>query len=265
VRSLRAAIAALSAGVMVVSLLSCRGSAPSTPGPSRTPGSPTPAASPSATLPASATPASTTTAAASPSPALALDGVEALPPPRLSSPLSLEEVLQARRSVRSFSDAALTAAEVGQLLWAAQGVTDASGHRTAPSAGALYPLEVDVVCAAGIARYEPDGHRLTWRGSTDVRAELQRAALDQASIGEAPVVIVLSGVVERTAGKYGGRAERYVILEAGHTAQNILLEAVSLGLGAVPMGAFDDGAVSRVVGLARGEAPLYLIPVGHPR
>jgi len=191
---------------------------------------------------------------------------EALPSPRLAGPLSLEEVLAARRSIRSFSEEDLTRAEVGQLLWAAQGVTDAGGHRTAPSAGALYPLELDVVTADGLARYVPEGHRLIRRGSADLRPALRRAALDQAAVGEAPLIIVISGVVERTAARYGAeRAERYVALEAGHAAQNVLLGAVSLGLGAVPIGAFDDAEVRRVLALAEGEDPLYLIPVGHPR
>lgn len=190
--------------------------------------------------------------------------VEALPSPRVSGGLPLDQALAARRSVRSFTAEDLAIADIGQLLWAAQGMTDAAGHRTAPSAGATYPLELDVVTARGIARYLPDGHRLVRRGSTDVRAALGRAALDQPVVGAAPLVIVVVGVVERTAGRYGARAERYVALEAGHAAQNILLEAVSLGLGAVPVGAFDDEAVRRVLSLGEGEAPLYLIPVGHP-
>jgi SagB-type dehydrogenase family enzyme len=190
---------------------------------------------------------------------------EPLPSPQLVGPLSLEEALRARRSVRSFSAEALTRVEIGQLLWAAQGVTDAEGHRTAPSAGALYPLELDVVTSDGLARYVPDRHGLAVRGSTDLRAALREAARDQAAVGEAPLVIAISGVVERTATSYGReRATRYVTLEAGHAAQNILLEAVSLGLAALPVGSFDDGAVRRILALADGEAPLYLIVVGHP-
>lgn len=192
--------------------------------------------------------------------------LEPLPSPRLVGPISLEAALQARRSIRSFTAEALTRAEIGQLLWAAQGFTDVAGHRTAPSAGALYPLELDIVTADGVARYVPDGHVLVLRGAADLRPALRWAALDQSAIGEAPLIIVISGVVERTAARYGAeRAERYVAQEAGHAAQNVLLEAVSLGLGAVPVGAFDDAEVRRVLALANGEAPLYLIPVGHPR
>lgn len=202
-----------------------------------------------------------------PSPPITERGpVEWLPSPRLTGPLALEQALEARRSTRSFSGELLTRTEIGQLLWAAQGLTDEEGHRTAPSAGALYPLELDIVTPDGVARYVPDGHGLAPRGATDLRPALQRAALDQAAVGEAPLVIVVSGAVERTAARYGAeRAERYVALEAGHAAQNVLLQAVSLGLGAVPVGAFDDAEVRRILGLAVGEGPLYLIALGHPR
>ena len=191
--------------------------------------------------------------------------VEALPSPRIDGPGSLEAALHGRRSVRSFAGTPLTVEELGQLLWAAQGVTDEAGHRTAPSAGATYPLELDVVTPDGLARYLPDGHRLAWRGDADLRAALADAAQGQAAVLEAPLVIVVSGVVDRTAVRYGARAERYVAMEAGHAAQNLLLEAVSLDLGAVLVGAFDDEAVRRLLGLADGEVPLYLVPVGHPR
>jgi SagB-type dehydrogenase family enzyme len=191
--------------------------------------------------------------------------VEALPSPRVDGQVSLEAALQERRSVRSFGDTPLTIEQIGQLLWAAQGVTDDEGHRTAPSAGATYPLELDIVSADGLARYVPHGHRLAWRGEADLRAALAEAALGQAAVLEAPLVIVISGVRERTATRYGTRAERYVAMEAGHAAQNVLLQAVSLELGAVLVGAFDDEAVRRLLALADGEEPLYLVPVGHPR
>jgi len=193
------------------------------------------------------------------------DSEEVLPSPRLEGPVSLEAAMATRRSVRDLANDPLSRAELGQLLWAAQGITDEEGRRTVPSAGATYPLEVLVATEEGVARYVPAGHRLAWLGATDVRGALRMAALDQAVVGEAPAVIVISGVVERTAPRYGERAERYVTLEAGHAAQNLLLQAAAMGLGAVPVGSFDDAEVHRVLGLATGEAPLYLVPVGHPR
>jgi len=190
----------------------------------------------------------------------------ALPAPRTSGPVSLEETLARRRSIRELAAEPLTPAEIGQRLWAAQGVTDAQGRRTAPSAGALYPLELYAVTAEGTSRYLPDRHALEPLGDRDLRPRLRWAAFDQAAIGEAPLVVVVVGVPSRTAAKYGpDRARRYVALEAGHAAQDLLLQAVSLGLGAVPIGAFDDAGVAAVLGLPSGYEPLYLLAVGHPR
>ena len=192
--------------------------------------------------------------------------VTPLPQPRDRGRMSLEETLARRRSVRDFSRASITPAELGQLCWAAQGVSAPAGLRTAPSAGALYPLELYVVTADGVLHYRPDAHGTSLHRAGDLRNELQQAALGQDPLGEAPVVFVLAAVYERTAAKYGeGRARRYVQLEAGHAAQNLLLQAVALGLGAVPIGAFDDRRVQKVLGLPADQEPLYLIPVGHTR
>ena len=187
-----------------------------------------------------------------------------LPAPRTLGSASLEETLAARRSAREFSDEPLTLEQISQLLWSAQGITVDWGGRTAPSAGALYPLEVYVVTADGSFHYLPDGHRLRVMSRGDLRAPLAEAALDQSAVSEAPAVFVITAVYARTAGKYGDRAERYVHLEAGHACQNLLLQAVALGLGAVPIGAFSDAEVQSVLGLPADQEPLYLIPVGHP-
>lgn len=191
--------------------------------------------------------------------------------PRLDGPLSLEKVIQKRRSIRDYRHDAVELADLAQLLWAAQGITGPTdGHRTAPSAGALYPLEVYIVAGnvtglgAGVYKYEPQGHALKELRTGDVRNELYRAALQQACVRDAAVVVVLSAVFERTSMKYGQRTERYVHLEIGHAAQNLLLQAVSLGLGSVAVGAFDDALVKEVVRLPKKEAPLYLLPVGKP-
>ena len=178
--------------------------------------------------------------------------------------MSLDEALASRRSVREFTSEPLSLEQVSQLLWAAQGITADWGGRTAPSAGALYPLEVYVATAEGLSHYLPDGHRLETVSGTDLREALARAALGQTQVSDAPVVFVISAVTARTAEKYGDRAERYVQLEAGHACQNLLLEAVALGLGAVPTGAFSDDAVRDVLGFPEGDHPLYLVPVGYP-
>ncbi len=192
--------------------------------------------------------------------------VIALPTPRLKGTLTLEETLAQRRSVREFSDAPLTLAELGQLLWAAQGITHPAGLRTAPSAGALYPLEVYAVTREGVYHYEPQGHQLIVQVQRDVRSALYAAALRQDAVLSAPAVIVIAAVYARTAQKYGEeRSPRYVHLEAGHAAQNVLLQAVALNLDAVPIGAFEDDTVTQVLALPLDQQPLYLIPTGHSK
>lgn len=193
------------------------------------------------------------------------DDISSLPSPNRKGTVSLEETLAGRRSVRSYARGTLSPAQIGQLLWSAQGVRDASGRRTAPSAGALYPLEVYVATARGVFRYQPRGHRLLRLSQRDVRGALSRAALSQGAVRQAPAVFVIAAVEARTRRKYGGRARRYVHLEAGHAAQNLLLQATALGLGGVPIGAFSDMQVQTALGCPRSHEPLYLLPVGHPR
>jgi SagB-type dehydrogenase family enzyme len=192
-----------------------------------------------------------------------------LPEPKHNSDVSLEESLTKRRSVRSYADAPLTLEEVSQLLWAAQGITDPAGLRTAPSAGGTYPLEVYAVAGnvkdldAGVYRYVPDGHQLVKTLSGDLRKALAEAALSQEWVREAAVVFVFTGVYERTTGRYGERGIRYVHIELGHAAENLCLQATALGLGPVTVGAFDDGQVGKVLHLPEDETPLYVVPVGR--
>ena len=192
-----------------------------------------------------------------------------LPKPRYDSEISLEQSLLQRRSVRNYAEQALTLQEVSQLLWAAQGITDTEGLRTAPSAGALYPLEVYVVVgdvqslSPGVYRYEPDGHQLVKTIDGDKRASLAGAALGQGCVKEGAVAFVFTGVYERTTGKYGDRGIRYVHIEVGHAAQNLCLQATAMGLGSVTVGAFSDEQVTRLLNLPEEEQPLYIIPVGR--
>ncbi len=199
-------------------------------------------------------------------PAALTGEVITLPTPQRKGTLTLEETLARRRSVREFSETPLSSSELGQLLWAAQGVTDPAGLRTAPSAGALYPLELYAVTREGVYHYEPAGHRLMVQARGDVRRALYTAALQQNAVLNAPAVMVIAAVYARTAQRYGEeRAPRYVHLETGHAAQNMLLQAVALDLVAVPTGAFEDDKVKQALALPPDQEPLYLIPVGHPR
>jgi len=188
-----------------------------------------------------------------------------LPSPTTDGAISLERCLSLRRSVRRFAPEPLTLAQIGQLAWAAQGITEPNrGLRTAPSAGALYPLELYLFTPDGVFHYLPQGHKLIQLSDQDRRDDLSAAALGQGSVSGAPLDIVITGIYERTTARYGPRSERYVYLEAGHVAQNLHLQAVALGLSSVPVGALDDAAVQRVLGLAANQTPLYIIPIGHP-
>jgi SagB-type dehydrogenase family enzyme len=200
-----------------------------------------------------------------------------LPEPRLEGPVAVEAVLAQRRSVRAYAPDTLSLEDASQLLWAAQGVTwrpggeeRGEGLRTAPSAGARYPLETYLVAGrvhgleAGLYRYVPAEHALVAVLPGDLGADLAAAAIGQRALAEAPAVLVVAGVYARTEGRYGGRAQRYVHMEVGAVAQNVALQAVALGLGSVYVGAFRDDAVRELLALPADHAPLALLPVGRP-
>lgn len=192
-----------------------------------------------------------------------------LPEPLLDSKTSVERAIRKRRSVRSFKDSPLTLAEVSQLLWAAQGITSQQGLRTAPSAGALYPLEVYLVAGnvdglpAGVYHYRPMKHELVRVIAGDKRTELCTAALGQSSVKNAAAVIVFTAVYERTTVKYGERGMQYVHMETGHAAQNVSLQAVPLDIGTVVIGAFHDSEMRKVLKMPDREQPLCAMPVGR--
>lgn len=201
--------------------------------------------------------------------ALAAEPVK-LPAPDTTGRGTIEASLHDRRSIRAYEPAAMSLREAGQLLWAAQGITDAKGHRTAPSAGATYPLEVYLVAMnvdglpAGVYHYRPQTHSLDLVSAGDRRQEMVAAAKGQQSIAQAPAVFVFASVQSRTAARYSARAERYVGIEAGAAAENLALEAVALNLGTCFVGAFDDATTRKVAGLAEDEVPVIVLPAGKP-
>ena len=208
--------------------------------------------------------------APAPTPSPTQANIITLPEPRYDSDVSIEQSLLKRRSTRSYTGEPVTLQELSQLLWAAQGITDSGrGFRTAPSAGALYPLEVYVVAGdvqnlvSVIYKYEPDEHELARLIDGDKRSELADVALAQPCVKEGALAIVFTAVYERTTVKYGERGIRFVHIEVGHAAQNVCLQAVAMGLGIVPVGAFHDEPVARLLNLPDNEQPLYIIPVGR--
>ena len=196
----------------------------------------------------------------------------ALPKPRTLGLMSVEEAIAKRRSIRDFTPEPLSLEQMSQLLWAAQGITEAaSGKRAAPSAGMTYPLEIYLVIGGngvrnlpiGVYNYIPQNHSIVKMMDDDVRYPLQEAALGQTWVGDAPVTIVIAAIYERTTLRYGDRGMRYVYIEVGHVAENVFLHTVALNLGTVPIGAFNDDDVQRVLGLPNEVKPIYIMPVGR--
>jgi SagB-type dehydrogenase family enzyme len=195
-----------------------------------------------------------------------------LPGPRLKGEMSLEEAILKRRSRRDFRDSPLTLEEVSQILWSGQGITDTTGLRAAPSAGALYPLDLYLVVGEqgvkglgeGVYHYIPQRHSLELTLQGDVRQTLARLSSEQMFIAEAPLSLLITAEYERTTKKYSGRGVRYVHMEAGHVGQNVYLQAETLGLGTVTIGAFQDEEISQALNLPPRHRPIYVMPIGHP-
>lgn len=192
-----------------------------------------------------------------------------LPPPQIEGMISLEEAIQRRRTIRTYTSEGLSLAELAQLLWAAQGQTSDEGLRAAPSAGARYPLELYVLVAdvdgllPGLYRYSCERHDLTLLEEGDRRRELAAASLDQDWVAMAPVVLILTALPERTTEFYGRRGHRYIDMEAGHAAQNVCLQATARGLGVGLVGAFGDNEIKALLD-RENEEPLYLLTIGRP-
>lgn len=192
-----------------------------------------------------------------------------LPAVHTKGTVSVEEAIFKRRSVRDYKDEALTLAEVSQLLWSAQGITADWGGRVSPSAGATFPLEIYLVVRKvrglepGIYRYVPQKQSVRKISTRDRTDDLCAAALGQECVGRAPVNIVMCADYRRTTARYGERGVRYVHNEVGHAGQNIHLQAETLGLATVVVGAFNDDRVKEILGV--DEDPLYIMPVGKPK
>ncbi len=195
-----------------------------------------------------------------------------LPEPRIKGEVSLESTIRNRRTIRSFTSERLKSEQFSQLLWAAQGITGERGFkRAAPSAGALYPMDVYAVVGAesvdrlkaGIYHYEPKNHSVSLVSTGDLRKEVARASLSQMWMARAPVNFVITAEYDRITVKYGERGIRYAMIEAGHIGQNIFLQSEVLNLGAGIVGAFKDEDVIRVMKIPRPHEPLLIMPVGY--
>jgi SagB-type dehydrogenase family enzyme len=194
-----------------------------------------------------------------------------LPPPAHKGTVSVEEALKRRRTVRHFASRGLSLAQVSQLLWGTDGVSDPRGLRTAASAGATYPLEIYLVVgergidklAPGVYRYLPPKHALESTSKGEVRAAVARDSLHQSWMAEAPVMVVIAAEFRRCTARYGERGIMYTHIEAGHAGANLFLQAEALGLGAGIVGAFDNRNLAQTLKLPSNHEPLLVMPVGY--
>jgi SagB-type dehydrogenase family enzyme len=197
-----------------------------------------------------------------------------LSPPKKEAGMPLWEAVGKRRSVRDFESAAISGADLSQLLWASQGVTAtevAHGLRAAPSAGALYPVETYISAQMiegiepGIYHYNVRDHALELVRGGDLRQQLAEAALDQDFLADGAAVLAWTAVFARSKWKYRERAHRYVYLDAGHIAQNVALAAVALGLGSCQVAALYDDEVNALLGVdGKEESIIYMTVIGRP-
>lgn len=197
-----------------------------------------------------------------------------LPKPSFQGKVSVEKAIKERRTIRDFKERPLSLTYLSQLLWAAQGITDPKeGKRAAPSAGALYPLDIYVVIGengvegmeSGVYHYLPENHSISQTAKGNRRKEIASASLWQMWMGKAPVLFIITAEYKRITGKYGERGVRYALIEVGHVSQNLFLQAEALGLGAGIVGAFYDTDVSKVAGLPSPHEPLLIMPVGYKK
>lgn len=183
---------------------------------------------------------------------------------------SIERAIEARRSVRSYKDEPITLNELSRILWGAQGITDKQrGLRAAPSAGALYPLGLYVVVgnveglSSGVYKYIVEKNALEKISDGDKRKELSEAAYSQMWAATASALIIICGTYEKMRNKYGSNADQYVHMEVGCAAENIYLQAKSLGLGTCFIAGFIEKRVQEIINSGeKNEVPLAILPVG---
>lgn len=192
-----------------------------------------------------------------------------LPEPRTDGGIPIEKALKDRRSIRSFGKSGITLDEVSQLLWAAQGITDDKGHRTAPSGMERYPLEVYLLAdnvtglPSGVYHYIPQNHSLTIIEQGKIDEYYNASAGGESWIKTAPAIVVITGVMSRMNIWPGQDLSRFVYVEAGTAAENMLLEVVSLNLASTYTAGFNASRTAELLQLSPSEVPIGVIPVGR--
>jgi len=198
-------------------------------------------------------------------PSRAPNTIVTLPKPRLEGEISLEEALANQPGLWQFAPRPLGLQEIGQLAWAGQGIIDqASGLRTVPSISGLYPIKLYFATPQGLFVYNPQQHSLEQTLTADVRFRIAAAAARQPALAQAPCDIIIAGSIRQLTMQHGRQARKYMLLEAGHIAQNIQLQAVSLGLRSLTTAIFEAREVERTCRIPKEFEPTYILSVGRP-
>jgi SagB-type dehydrogenase family enzyme len=191
-----------------------------------------------------------------------------LPEPKTTGSISVEETLLKRRSVREYLSEHLSLAEISQLLWSAYGITSEEGFRTAPSAGALFPLKIYLAAVninkleQGFYLYDSKTHTLELRKTGDYAEPLTAGTFFQDYIGEAAAILIISADYTGPNEKYGDQGKKFTWMDLGHLGQNVHLQAVSLDIGTVAVAAVRPDEIEKLLDLPGGEEVLYLMPLG---
>jgi SagB-type dehydrogenase family enzyme len=207
---------------------------------------------------------------ARPTPKAPTGPVVKLTTPKAKSETSIEQTLWGRRSLRSVTAGQITLEDVSQLLWAAQGITGQWGRRAAPSAGGGYPLEVILVAGdvaglpAGVYRYYPASNELERLAEGDRRKDLVGVS-NFKDVAQAPAVVVITGTESRMSGivPAGPAAHHTVAIEAGAASQNLVLEAVALGLGTAVVSDSDEAKLVQIIHAAPDEKPFVVVVISR--
>ena len=192
-----------------------------------------------------------------------------LPEPNLQSNFSLEQALKQRRSRRDFSDNPISLNQLSQVLWAAYGITKEPIYKTAPSAGAIYPMTIYVsTCKVknmenGFYRYIPETHSLKLIDDNNYKKIIYKLGYRQNCLKNPAFTILMAANFNKIENRYGNKAKRYTFMEAGHISQNIYLQVESLGLGTVAVGAFNEASMNKNLPVKAEENIIYIMPIGN--
>lgn len=196
---------------------------------------------------------------------------------------NIMDLISGRESRRQYAEEPISILELSFLLWSTQGVRRFAGHknpvtfRNVPSAGSRHCFETYLfvnqveTLEKGIYHYLPGKHELEiWEARNDYEEELTQALCGQTFASKAPVLFTWSAIPYRMEWRYGLKAAKYLLVDAGHVCENLYLSCEALGLGTCAIGAYDQDHFDELLGFKPGpsaekdyQCVVYAAPVGR--